>query len=102
MPRMFLALAMALTTIAPPVLAQAQPMYRAGLAKPLTASLILKDVRWSCIGDSCSAIRNGTSPDVNVCSAVVRKLGPVTSFSAGGRDFDAAALEKCNAAATRG
>ncbi|OHT18428.1 CC_3452 family protein [Edaphosphingomonas haloaromaticamans] len=85
-----------------PAQAQVQPMYHAGLAKPLTATLVVKDLRWSCIGDSCSAIRNGTSPDVNVCSAVARKLGPVTSFSAGPRTFDQAAIDKCNLAAGHG
>jgi len=78
---------------------QVQPMYRAGLATPTTATLVVKDLRWSCVGDSCSAPRTATSPDGNVCSAVVRKLGALTSFSAGAKTFDAAALEKCNAAA---
>ena len=77
-------------------------MYRAGLATPVTSTLVVKDTRWACAGDSCSAIRTGTSPDANICTAVVRRLGPVTSFSAGDKVFDAAALEKCNAAASRG
>lgn len=85
-----------------PASAQGQSMYRIGLAAPLTATLVLKDLRWSCVGDSCSAMRTGTSPDANVCSAAARKLGPITSFSAGDRIFDPAALEKCNAVAKRG
>lgn len=91
-----------LLVAAMPASAQGQPMYRAGLATPVTATLIVKDLRWACIGDSCSALRTGTSPDVNVCAAVARKLGPVTSFSAGNETFDAAALQKCNAVAGRG
>ncbi|ARS28608.1 CC_3452 family protein [Sphingomonas sp. KC8] len=85
-----------------PAQAQVQPMYRAALATPITATLVVKDLRWSCGGDSCSALRTGSSPDANVCAAVARKLGPVTGFSAGSNMFDAAALEKCNAAARRG
>ncbi|WP_380872853.1 hypothetical protein ACFB49_37540 [Sphingomonas sp. DBB INV C78] len=77
-------------------------MYRVGLATPTTATLVVKDLRWSCVGDSCSAVRTGTSPDGNVCSAVARKLGPVTSFSAGAKTFDEAALEKCNSVTKRG
>lgn len=102
MPRLaFLPLA-SLAVVALPASAQPQSMYRVGLATPLTATLVLKDLRWSCVGDSCSAIRAGTSPDANICSAFARRYGPVTSFSAGDRVFDAALLEKCNASAKRG
>lgn len=99
----FALLPMIALSAASPALAQPQsrPMYRAGLSTPVTSTLVVKDTRWACAGDSCSAIRTGTSPDANVCAAVVRKLGPVTSFSAGDKVFDAAALEKCNAAAAR-
>ena len=85
-----------------PAQAQVQPMYRAALATPVTATLVVKDLRWSCGGDSCSALRTGSSPDANVCAAVAKKLGPVTGFSAGANMFDAAAIEKCNASAKRG
>ena len=91
----------AILGVAAPAVAQpqSQAMYRAGLSTPDTSTLVVKDMRWACAGDSCSAIRTGSSPDANVCAAMVRRLGPVTSFSAGDKVFDAVALEKCNAAA---
>lgn len=94
----------ALLATAAPAAAQpgSQPMYHAGLATPATSTLVVKDTRWVCVGDSCSAIRAGTSPDANVCAAVARRLGPITGFSAGDRTFDVAALAKCNAAAGHG
>ncbi len=79
----------------------AQPGYRVGLATPVTATMIVKDARWVCAGDECRAPRTGAMPDVHACTAIVRKLGPVTSFNAGGRDFDADEIAKCNAAAQR-
>lgn len=91
-----------LVMAAVPAQAQVQPMYRAALATPITATLVVKDLRWSCGGDSCSALRTGSSPDANVCAAIAKKLGPVTGFSAGANMFDAIAIEKCNASAKRG
>lgn len=93
---------LSMLAVALPAQAQTQQMYRAGLATPATATLIVKDTRWSCEGDSCAAVRTGTSPDGNVCAAVVRKFGPVTSFVAGAKTFDEAQLQKCNAAARQG
>lgn len=89
----------ALLAFSAPASAEARSLYKAALATPVATSLVVKDVRWSCGGASCSAVRTGNSPDGNVCSAVVKKLGPVTAFSAGEKAFDPAQLEKCNAAA---
>jgi hypothetical protein len=77
----------------------AEPLYRAVLEHPATSNVIVKDVRWSCAGAACSAPRTATAPDVNVCSAVARKLGRLAGFEAAGRNFDKAELGRCNAAA---
>jgi hypothetical protein len=91
-------LALSLILVAAPGLA-AEPLYRASLAAPAASRVIVKDVAWSCAGAACSAPRTATLPDANVCTAVARKLGRLTGFEAGGRAFEAAELEKCNAAA---
>lgn len=82
-----------------PALAAAQPLYKVGLETPVTATAIVKDVRWACAGTSCSAPNTATSPAGNVCASVARKFGRVNSFAAGEKTFDATQLEKCNAAA---
>jgi hypothetical protein len=82
-----------------PAIASA-PLYTVGLQNPpVDARIVVKDMAWTCGGDGCSAVRTGASPDGGVCAAVVRKLGPVTRFGTGLREFDADALAKCNAAA---
>jgi hypothetical protein len=65
----------------------------------VTAVAIVRDMRWACAGATCSAQRSATSPDANVCASVARRLGRLTRFAVGDREFDAAALERCNAAA---
>jgi hypothetical protein len=77
----------------------ADPLYRASLEKPAAARLIVRDISWSCAGAACEAPRTATAPDANVCASVARKLGRLASFQAGGRTFEAAELERCNAAA---
>lgn len=82
-----------------PAGAEPRPLYRAGLATPVTTTTIVRDLRWACVGDMCSAPRTATSPDANVCAAIARRLGRLTSFAVGDRSFDPAQLERCNAAA---
>ena len=77
----------------------AAPLYRAALENPAPDRLIVKDIAWSCIGGICAAPRTATAPDANVCAAIARKLGRLVSFQAGERSFEAAELERCNAAA---
>ena len=90
-------LILSLAFIAAP--AFAAPMYEATLATPMQTSVMVRDAQWKCTGASCSAPRTATSSDATVCSAVVRKLGPVTAFASNGAAFDADKLQKCNAAA---
>jgi hydroxymethylpyrimidine/phosphomethylpyrimidine kinase len=73
--------------------------YVATPVTPVETAMVVKDLRWSCAGETCSAMRTGTSPDANVCAAVARKLGALQSFAVAGQPFDAAKMEKCNSAA---
>jgi hypothetical protein len=92
-----LSLVMSLLFVVAP--AYASEPYRAALERPAASRLIVKDIPWSCAGAACTAPRTATAPDANVCASVARKLGRLVSFQVGARVFEAAELEKCNAAA---
>ena len=79
-----------------PGLSFAQPLYTASLATPQTTRSVVKEMRWTCAGAQCTAPRDATAPDIVVCEAVARKLGPVTAFSAGERAFSPAQIAQCN------
>jgi hypothetical protein len=64
-------------------------------AVPADARLIVRDIVWRCGDGGCTAPRNGSRAEI-VCASLARELGTLASFSAGGRSFDAAALENCN------
>lgn len=53
---------------------------------------------WNCAGTACTAPR-GTSRPAVVCARLVRELGRVSAFSADGRAFEQADLDRCNASA---
>ncbi|AJA11256.1 Putative secreted protein [Sphingopyxis fribergensis] len=72
--------------------------YRAELAGPATeARFVARDVVWACKGSSCTA-RQGTSRPLVMCSALVKKAGPVASFATGGKALEAEELARCNGA----
>jgi hypothetical protein len=72
--------------------------YRAELASPAPeARFVARDVVWACTDASCIA-GQGTSRPLIMCSALAKKAGPVTSFTAGGKALEADDLERCNAA----
>lgn len=72
--------------------------YRAELASPAPeARFVARDVVWACMDAGCSA-GQGTSRPLIMCSALARKAGPVTSFTAGGKALEADDLARCNAA----
>ena len=72
--------------------------YRAELAGPATeARFVARDVVWACKGASCTA-GQGTSRPIVMCSALVKKAGPVASFAAGGKALEAEELARCNGA----
>jgi len=75
-----------------------EPLYRIDLQAPASGAIV-HDIRWTCAGASCSAPRTASSPDINVCTSAVRKLGRAVSFQANGRAFGDDELAKCNQAA---
>ncbi len=92
------------TTLLSGAAAEAQPrggsFYSATLVAPAEAPrAIAGGVVWNCTGSDCSAPR-GTSRPTVMCARLVREVGAVTAFVANGAALDAAALERCNAAAS--
>jgi len=85
---------LSLSLVATPAFAagqfEAQPVTRAAHER-----FVAGDNAWRCGEAGCIAARNATRPAL-VCSRLVRAVGPLRSFSADGRPFDAAALEACN------
>ena len=65
---------------------------------PAKTSLITRGTAWKCDGGTCTAAKS-TSRDTIMCELVAREVGTLSSFRAGGADFDAEALAKCNAKA---
>lgn len=89
----------ALTGGAPPAQAQAPaaPYYQALLAEPVAAPRveIVGGVAWACAAERCTAAKGTSRPEV-VCGRLSRKLGAVSSFSAGGSELEPGRLGKCN------
>lgn len=73
--------------------------YRAEpVAPPSAARFIVKDVPWRCGAGGCVAPQGNSRPAID-CSALVREVGALRSFTVGGQPLDSAALGKCNARA---
>lgn len=82
---------------APAEAASAKPFYRAQLAIPAAERTTIADgVLWYCDGTNCAAIKNRSKPWVT-CKRLVKELGEVTQFTAGGKPLSAEEMEKCNA-----
>lgn len=80
--------------------AQAASYFHAVPAQPSPkATLISSDVEWRCTEVGCHAVRTAKSPDRNVCTRLVKAVGPLDAFVAGETAFDAEALARCNRAA---
>jgi hypothetical protein len=94
---MFRLTALALALAASPALAsshyQAEPA-----AKPVNARIVVKGTLWKCSDTGCTAAKDNSRPAV-VCSALVKEVGALRSFSVAGQPLAAADLEKCNARA---
>jgi hypothetical protein len=67
-------------------------------AAPAVARLVVREVVWKCGAAGCIAPQGNSRPAVD-CSALVREVGALRSFTVGGRPLDSAALGKCNARA---
>ncbi len=89
----------ALLVSAAPAAAQTSGYYRAVAAAPVSkAMLVTRDTVWRCTDATCVAPK-GSARDAIMCELVAQRTGALTAFSVDGADFDAAALEKCNARA---
>ncbi|TCJ39748.1 hypothetical protein [Parafrankia sp. BMG5.11] len=80
-----------------PAYAAESAYYRAELAAPAAkASAISGGVAWKCAETECAAGK-GTSRPAIVCARLVKAVGPVNTFTAGGKALDAEDLARCNA-----
>ena len=81
-------------------IAQAARGYYAAtpVSAPAKSSLVTRSTIWKC-GDGVCTASKANARDNIMCELVVREIGQVSAFRANGTEFDAAALEKCNAKA---
>jgi hypothetical protein len=86
----------AITTPTPAQAASA-PFFRAEVASTEKAEPrpIASGMAWNCTANVCTA-GEATSRPVIVCARLARKVGPVESFTAGGRAFEPEELARCN------
>lgn len=56
---------------------------------------IIRGAMIRCTDTYCRG-KKAKSPPVNMCARIARTFGPITSFSAGDKVFDEAAIAKCN------
>lgn len=85
------------TAIAPaPAQAAEGAYYRAELAAPATDRQALAGgLVWKCADTACAAPK-GTSRPAIVCARLAKRVGPVVSFTAGGKALEADDLARCN------
>jgi len=82
-----------------PAHAQSGAHYAAtAVEAPGKSSFVTQNTIWKCKEAVCTAPR-AASQDKVVCERVVRNVGALSAFTAGGTAFDAAALAACNARA---
>jgi len=89
---------LSLTAFAPAT-AMAQPSgyYAATAAQtPAKASFVTHGITWKCQDGVCAAPRSQSQAKL-MCERAASRIGALSAFSAGGKPFDAAALEACNA-----
>lgn len=87
--------------VATPVAAADAPSYVAELAAPSTSvKLVSSDRLWSCVGVTCAAAGPADSAAKRICSRLAKEIGPLKSFKARGRVFNAEELTACNAKAS--
>jgi hypothetical protein len=67
-------------------------------AKPAQAKFVAKDILWRCGDAGCTGAKGSSRPAI-VCASLVREVGALRSFTAGGTAFAAEDLQKCNARA---
>ena len=95
--------AVAVTTMFGSTVALAQPSgpgYYAAtpVEAPAKTSLITRDTVWK-FRDGAFTASKQPEREMVLCQLVVQRVGKLQSFTVGGQAFDAASLDKCNAAA---
>lgn len=78
------------------------PFYQAKIAAAdvPASKFVVRDVVFSCSEDgACQSVGKSASRPQIVCQSLVKKVGAVSAFRAGGETMDATALETCNAKA---
>lgn len=94
-----LAFFLTLSTVGGTAFAASGLQYRAEPASPTAASRrVVNEIVWKCGPGGCVAPQGNSRPAID-CSALVREVGALRSFTVGGQPLDAAALGKCNARA---
>ena len=95
MMRLILTAAAALFVAAPAAAGSftAQPVVPAKQGK-----IVARDIVWTCTDQECRGSTVESRPAV-LCQALAKKAGRLASFTANGRAFAAAELDRCNAAA---
>ena len=63
--------------------------------------IVAKQLVWTCGAGDCRGATNESRPLI-VCQSLAKKAGRLERFSADGRAFSAAELDRCNAAAKGG
>lgn len=79
------------------------PFYHAKAATTAalpTGKFVVRDVVFTCTADgACTSVGKSDSRPQIVCQSLVKEVGSVSAFRAGGQTLDGAALEACNAKA---
>ena len=70
------------------------------VAKPASSTIITNATLWTWQDTAYTASHAPERPNI-LCELVVKRVGALSSFSAGGKAFDADALAKCNARAPK-
>ena len=65
------------------------------VAAPAKASIVTRTTIWKCGEGVCTASK-ASSRDAIMCELVAGEVGQLSAFAANGKEFDAAALAKCN------
>jgi hypothetical protein len=68
---------------------------------PSPSRIIARDISWACGTGTCRGTTAESRPAV-LCEGLAKRAGRLNSFAVDGRQFDAAALAKCNASVKGG
>jgi hypothetical protein len=75
--------------------------YSASPSGQVAPKIVAKQLVWTCGAGTCSGATSESRP-VIVCQSLAKKAGRIESFTADGRAFSAAELDRCNSAAKDG